>query len=953
MGPVSPVFVGRQGETDRLRALARQAVAGHGVAVLVEGEPGIGKTSLLDRVATDCASLGMRLLTGVAEDLEQQLPFAAIANCLGIGAATTDPELARVSGLLRGEQAFTQTLAAVNHDFVITEAILDLFDEWFAQGPVAMLLDDAQWADPQSLVVTHRLGRGIDQQPMLLVVATRSAPRAGPVDALERSLVARGGQVIELAPLPPSEIDTLAHDLLDADAGPRLRRLLSTAGGNPMYVTELLAELADEGALGDRDGRTELVWDTDELAGGWVPPPLAEVILHRLGSLPPGVRDALQTAAVFGRTVDLTELSRALGRPLAELADVAASAVEAGILADTGTRLEFRQPLIREALAARMPPSARAALHGRAARTLETGGAEVERIAEHLMAGDGTDDRTARWLIGVADTLTARAPDLAVDLLQRTLPTAPRPQAGTLRLQLIRALLWRGAHAEAEELARAAIAAGDDPAHDGALRWLLAQTCYRRGHLRESLEVIQDALDEGAGPAEDGSAAGESAERGLSEAERGCFHGFAAVCLFFLARFDEARMAAHRAVRAGETTGDQRCIGIGDFALAMTMAVDGELEQALAATDRALAVLTAGVQPDLQVDPYMLRGMCLLELDRLAEADQALSAAVAANRESGGAYLPIAHTLRARLLFLDGRWDDALVEIETGTELPDLLGSAVRLRGIADLIAVHRGATVDPPSGAGASYPHHFSRWARALSTESRQGPAAAFALLYPAWEKAHGLEPRRLVYRVCADLARFAVTAGDLERARALAREVDELVAQRPHPSLTATAKLCHGLADDDPDLLLAAAVDYHEAGWPLYEGNAYENAAEALARRDRPALARQALDRALELYGALEATADIARAEARLRAVGVRRGVRGPRKRPKHGWDALTETERRVAALVAGGLSNPDVAAQMFLSRRTVQSHVSSILAKLQLSSRVELAVRAAERTAVRAGG
>ncbi|WP_155369792.1 ATP-binding protein [Catellatospora vulcania] len=937
MGPVTPVFVGRQRETDRLRALARQAVAGHGVAVLVEGEPGIGKTSLLDRVAADCADLGMRLLTGTAEDLEQQLPFSAIANCLGIGAATTDPELARASGLLRGEQAFTQSLAAVNHDFVITEAILDLFDDWFAQGPVALLLDDAQWADPQSLVVTHRLGRGIEQQPMLLVVATRAAPRAEAVDALERSLVARGGHVIELAPLPPDEVDTLARDLLHADAGPRLRRLLTTAGGNPMYVTELLAELSEEGALAVRDGGMELVWDTDERAEGWVPPPLAEVILHRLGFLPPAVRDVLQTAAVFGRAVDLAELSQVLGRPVAELAGVAAGAVEAGILTDTGARLEFRQPLIREALAARVPPSARAALHRRAARSLDAGGAGVERIAEHLMAGEGVDDRTTEWLIGVADPLTARAPDLAVDLLQLALPKAPRRQAGKLRLQLIRALLWRGEHGEAERLARVAVALGEDPACDGALRWLLAQTCYRRGHLRESLEVIQQAL----------------AEPGLSQTERGRFHGFAAVCLFFLTRFGEARAAARQAVLDGETTGDARTIGIGDFALAMTLAMEGDLTAALAVNDRAFAALTEGVQPDLQVDPHTLRGMCLLELDRLDEADQALATAIAANRDSGGAYLPIAHTLRARLLFLDGRWDDALVEIEAAADLPDLLGSAVRLRGLADLIAVHRGATVDPPAGAGTSYPHHFSRWARALCVESQQGPAAAFELLAPAWEKAHGLEPRRLVYRVCADLARLAVAAGDRDRARALAREVDELLAQGAHPSLTATAKLCHGLATDDADLLLAAAADFHEAGWPLYEGNAYENAAEALARQHHPARARKALDRALERYGTLEATADADRAEARLRAAGVRRGVRGPRKRPKHGWEALTETEQRVAALVAAGLSNPDVAAQMFLSRRTVQSHVSSILAKLQLSSRVELAVQAAERTAVRSAG
>ncbi|MFD0594276.1 ATP-binding protein [Catellatospora coxensis] len=578
MAPVSPVFVGRQAETARLHALARQAAGGHGVAVLVEGEPGIGKTSLLDRVATDCAGLGLRLLTGAAEDLEQQLPFSAIANCLGIGAATSDPELARVSGLLRGEQAFTRSLAAANHDFVITEAILDLFDEWFAQGPVALLLDDAQWADPQSLVVAHRLGRGIEQQPMLLVVATRSAPRGGAVDALERSLVARGGHVIELAPLPPDEVAVLAHDLLRTDAGPRLSRLLGTAGGNPMYITELLAELAEEGALADRDGRMELVWDTDELAEGWVPPPLAEVILHRLGFLPPAVRDALQTAAVFGRAVELTELSQVLGRPVAELADVAASAVEAGILTDTGTRLEFRQPLIREALAARVPPSARAALHRRAAQALDADGAGVERIAEHVMAGEGVDDRTTEWLIDVADPLTARAPELAVELLQRALPGAPRRQAARLRLQLIRALLWRGANAEAERLARDAVATGDDPACDGELRWLLAQTCYRRGHLRESLEVIEQALT----------------EPGLSATERGRFHGFAAVCLFFLTRFEEARAAARRAVRAGEATGDARCTGIGDFALAMTLAVDGDLEQALVVNDRAFASLTEG-----------------------------------------------------------------------------------------------------------------------------------------------------------------------------------------------------------------------------------------------------------------------------------------------------------------------------------------------------------------------
>jgi DNA-binding NarL/FixJ family response regulator len=115
-------------------------------------------------------------------------------------------------------------------------------------------------------------------------------------------------------------------------------------------------------------------------------------------------------------------------------------------------------------------------------------------------------------------------------------------------------------------------------------------------------------------------------------------------------------------------------------------------------------------------------------------------------------------------------------------------------------------------------------------------------------------------------------------------------------------------------------------------------------LAGRDRVGEARTALNRAIGCYTRLDAAWDIARAEARLRTAGIRRGKSGPRKRPKHGWAALTGTEHKVARLVAEGQSNPEIAARMFLSRRTVESHVSSILGKLGLSSRIELAVSVA---------
>jgi len=115
-------------------------------------------------------------------------------------------------------------------------------------------------------------------------------------------------------------------------------------------------------------------------------------------------------------------------------------------------------------------------------------------------------------------------------------------------------------------------------------------------------------------------------------------------------------------------------------------------------------------------------------------------------------------------------------------------------------------------------------------------------------------------------------------------------------------------------------------------------------LAHRGRTAEARVALAATLELYDGLDAAWDAARAKARLREAGIRSRRQGTAHRAKSGWGALTDTERKVAELVAQGQSNPEIAAHMFISRRTVQSHVSSILTKLSCASRVELALVAA---------
>src|SRR5262249_11418049 len=157
--------------------------------------------------------------------------------------------------------------------------------------------------------------------------------------------------------------------------------------------------------------------------------------------------------------------------------------------------------------------------------------------------------------------------------------------------------------------------------------------------------------------------------------------------------------------------------------------------------------------------------------------------------------------------------------------------------------------------------------------------------------------------------------------------------------PDVVIAARCCRAMVADDTAGLLDAARDYGELGFRLHRGIALEEAAVRLARFGDLAAARTALNDAVRTYAAMGATWDVRRTGARLRSLGVRLGPRTVHRRTTTGWDALTPSEERIARLVAQGLSNPDIAGKLLLSRNTVQTHVSHILRKLQLHSRIEL--------------
>ncbi|HEV7898860.1 MAG TPA: AAA family ATPase [Planosporangium sp.] len=900
--------VGRVDEIARLSELARRMAVGHGTAVLVKGEPGIGKSALLALVASEARRLGARVLRGGGIPLDPP-PFGAVRSWLD-GDPAGDP-------------------AVTDHDLVVSNMVIERIGGWCATSPLVVLVDDLQWADPSSLLLLGRLSRTVDQLPLLLVAAYQPTPQCVRLDAFLRGLHGRGAVSMTLAPLTERDIAALVGSLLDAPPGPDLCELLAEAGGNPLYATEMLGALA-------RTGRIRIAKGVATLRGGAalpaVPEPLLDLIRRRLEPMSPAALDMLRAAAVLGGPgVDLTELAAVLGTPVISLWQPVNEAVAAGLLIDAGDQLVFRHDLVRRVLADDMSASAADALRLRAGRALATAGARVERVARHLTAATGLAPDLVDWLARAAEALIVRAPELATSLLERTIAQRAAETPEILRVQYARALLWAGHPVEAQRAAQEAL---PDPPAGGALagaprgvtlRWLLAQAYLQSGRVDTAWAVAEEVLTTAR----------------LSDEEEARFHGFVAQCLLLSGSVEAADAAAERALAGTGGYGDAHALTM----RSVVRLVRQRPDEALDLVDRALATLGDDqIQPDRPFAPHLVRGFCLLELDRFAEADAACAEGRAHAERGSQAFVTWHHMGSARVRYLHGRWDDALAEIRAGLDATDRLGVAEGLRSQAALIAMHRGDFDTYADALIHRDTNPYWGWlrlsARALTWERRGHPGRALLTLLDACKRGPAWTC------LAADLARLAGGTGERSRARTIADALSRIAAHHRAPHVRATVALCRGVAEADPTLLLTAAQTFGEAGRPLYEGYAYEEAADVLAATGSVAQARTALDAAIGCYQRLGAAWDLDRAQARLRGAGIR--YRHVRPRPKSGWEALTQTERRVAAFVVEGRSNPDIAAELYLSRRTVRNHVSHILAKLGLSSRVELAVSAYENGA-----
>ena len=927
-------LIGRDTEMVLLAGQIRGVARGRGGAVLVEGEPGIGKSALVRAAVAGAPGADCQVFWGAGDELGQEMPLLPFLDGLRVREPSVNPRRAAIVRLLRGEVAADRV---TDVPAVLAEQLLALVTEQCAVRPVILVVDDLQWADHASVALWVRLAREAQRVPLLLVGMMRPVPQREDLLALRR--VAGEAARLQLTGLDGAAVADLVADLAGGRPGGNLLRLAGGAAGNPLYVTELVAALARSSSL------TVTEAGGAEVASGSAPASLSAAIADRLGFVAGPVREVLRAAALLGTDFAVSDLAIVLGRSVTGLVPAVDEARTAGVLAETGQGLGFRHPLIRAALYDQMGATVRAAWHRAAAHALAESGAPADRVARQLLRATGgpsgpVDEWMLDWLDRAADTLVGQAPAVAAELLARAVASSLAGPArhGWLASRLADALYRVGNTVAAEQVANRALEQAAEPDLLVDLHWTLAQCRMRAGLSAESLDTLDQAL----------------AAPGISARHRARLLVLAARTHDNLGEAEQAEQVATSALAAAAEAGDNWAMGWALHVLTLVTAAQGRMTDALPLFDRALAVTESDpALTDLRLLVQINKAIMLGCLDQYEQAFAAAREARHLADQVGTAMRSQAHGALGQLLFETGEWDEALTEVKVLPENLKEPGAACCDLGIAAVIYFHRGETAEARRELTAAGPHAkrlgqrlITSLALARSMDHEQAGALPEALA--ALTDAFGGNTEELeIEDLLPDAVRLATQAGDLSTAQAIAGHADTLAAGSTIPHRLANALYCRGLLDRDAARLLVAADRYDDASRPLLRAKALEAAAGHLVDADDPAQARAAFTAALDVYTSLGAVADVARLQAAFRARGIRRGPHARHRQAHSGWDSLTEAEIKIAAFIGDGLSNPEIAARLLLSRRTVETHVSHILKKLGFNSRMDIVRGSALRT------
>jgi DNA-binding CsgD family transcriptional regulator len=893
-------LLGREPECAAIDTLLEDARAGSGGALVVRGEPGIGKSALLDYAAQRAAP--MLVLSAAGVEAESDLAFAGLHELLRpvLGCLAELPEIQ--SQALAGALGLAPSTHADR--LLISVSVLGVLAVVAEDRPVLCVVDDAQWLDRPSADALVFAARRLRAENLAILFAAREGEAAR----------------FEAAGLPELMLIGLGHELAAAVLGARARtavpsvrdRLLAEAAGNPLALMELAGGLSDQQLHG-------LVPLPEAMP---LTPRLEGVFRQRIGQLPPAAQTALLIAAA-DNTGDAPAVLRA-ATYLQLPSDTLDPAQQAALIRITGATISFRHPLVRSALYQAATLSERQRVHAALASAL-SGEENTDRRVWHQAMATLTGDeevaaaleasaRRAQLRAGHASAATAfvRAAELSTDEARRVRRMAAAAQAA-----------WAaGQHSRAREIIGQAL-----PQATGQTR---AQLLYLNGliegfagSLGEASIMLADAADactdpsltieilmvaaDAASASSDPAAITELSERAMRISPADELDRFKIESLGGLARF---------------YTGDRR-------------AGQALLVAALRSADKATdphALLWAGDIATISKGP----GAGLPYVSRAVEI---------ARRNGLLSLLAPALRQQAQDFVWSSQFDLAYAAAEEGYRLSlDLgYGPAGHLTNMAAVEATWgREQDARRHAAEALALGSRHGSWFRAIYewtlgllelTSGRADEAAGrlFALTAPGRaEISPAIAPEAM-----PDAVEAGVRAGRHAEAAQCLETLRELVTATPTQPRLALLARCEGLVGArDADEAFGDAIAAASELPPLEHARTELLYGEWLRRERRRTDARGHLRTALEAFRALGAVPWAERAEAELRATGET-----ARKRDVSAVEQLTPQELQIAGLVAGGLTNKEIAAQLFLSPRTVDYHLRKVFTKLGIASRTEL--------------
>ena len=932
----------------RLAATAQ----GRGSVLTVEGPAGIGKTTLLRAASDRAREQGFTVLTARGGPLEREFPYAVVRGLFDpLGLANGDPALLGGAAALAARVVVGADhgdgIAREDVTFGTMHGLYWLTANVAARQPTVIVVDDCRWADTASLRFLAYLAARLDGLPVLVVLATRSGEPAGDPALLSELTAAGVEPPIRLTPLSPEASACLARAELSAGASDRFCQAVHAAtGGNPLLLRTLLTSVAAEG----REPTDEEAERVGALGGASV----ARLLARRFARLPAGAEGIARAVAILGGGASLGHAATLASLEL-EQAATAADALRSAEILTPRADLDFVHPIIRHAVEESMGPDERALAHARAVPVLAAAGAPPERLAAHLLHTHPRGDQTAVEILQTAARFAADrgAPESVAVYLRRALAEPPGTPtlARGMQHELGLALMAAGRDRAALPLFMEVVQGGLTPAERLRVALEAGRALGIAGYFAAASDTLRSALS-------DMDAEPTDVVRDLRrqvEAE------LLVNCWVVAAQVPDAnaRLAAYQdaAIQNAAYRGADVDEGLGHRLMRVNLAFRSIIAAEPAGVaahllDRALAGGALVTQESIVVT---LGTVSLAFIGRYDAVEQICSRLIDEGERRGSASLVAHFSLPRGLAALRrGRLRDAEDDERCAFENKLAMGrheglpfatswlvDALVLRG--DLAGAE--ATLERACRAGmAEAASGTMGWAFALESRGRlriaQGRASeGLRDLFEAgalWTDLRCDSPAVATWR--GDAAVALAGLGDRDRARDLAEE--QLVLARgtelPHVVGVATrVAAAVAPADRRLDLLAEAVATLEPTEARVDLARALVEFGAALRRAGQLTTARDTLRRGLDLAHHANAGPLAERAREELTAAGAR-----PRRPALTGVDALTAGERRVALLAADGRSNREIAEKLFVTQRTVETHLQHAFGKLGIHRRDELA-------------